>query len=161
MKKFVSCLFVVSLLLVVPSLVSAADLFVQSVKAPIFSAPSLGSQKIAEAVRGEMLKELEKKGDWYKVSYKDKVGWVSRLLVGTTQPMGKVLLAEEGGEKLEKGARKRASAFTTAAAARGLAEERARLSDKYKVDYKSVEAMETMKISDDEVSKFHEEGVGK
>jgi len=140
---------------------SAADLFVQSVKAPIFSAPSLGSSKVAEAVKGESLKELEKKGDWYRVGYKDITGWVSRLLVGSKPPSGKVSVLEDTEERIEKGARKRASAFTTAAAARGLAEDRARISDKYRVDYKGVEMMEAVSISDEEVLRFLQEGVGK
>lgn len=140
---------------------SAADLFVQSVKAPILSAPSLGSSKVAEAVKGESLKELEKKGDWYKVGYKDFTGWVSRLLVGSKPPSGKVSVLEDTEERIEKGARKRASAFTTAAAARGLAEDRARISDKYRVDYRGVELMEAVSISDEEASRFLQEGVGR
>lgn len=140
---------------------SAADLFVQSVKAPILSAPSLGSSKVAEAVKGESLKELEKKGDWYRVAYKDITGWVSRLLVGSKPPSGKVSVLEDTEERIEKGARKRASAFTTAAAARGLAEDRARISDKYRVDFRGVELMEAVSISDEEALLFLQEGVGK
>lgn len=138
---------------------SAADLYVQSVKAPIISAPSLGSSKVAEAAKGESLKELEKKGDWYKVGYKEITGWVSRLLVGPKPPSGKVSVLEETEEKIEKGARKRASAFTTAAAARGLAEDRARISDKYRVDFRGLEQMEAVKISDEEALRFLQQGV--
>lgn len=139
----------------------AADLYVQSVKAPIFSSPSMGSPKVADAGKGDQLKELEKKGDWHKVAYKDKTGWVSRLLVASKPPAGKVSLLEETEEKLEKGARKRASAFTTAAAARGLAEDRARVSDKYRVDHRGVEWMEAVKVGDEESLKFLEKGVGR
>lgn len=141
--------------------VEAADLYVQSVKAPIFSSPSMGSPKVADAAKGDQLKELEKKGDWHKVAYKDKTGWVSRLLVASKPPAGKVSLLEETEEKLEKGARKRASAFTTAAAARGLAEDRARVSDKYRVDHRGVEWMEAVKVGDEESLKFLEKGVGR
>ncbi len=144
-----------------PVFSAAADLYVQSVKAPILSAPSLGSSKVAEAVKGESLKELEKKGDWYKVGYKDITGWVSRLLVGSRPPSGKVSVLEDTEERIEKGARKRASAFTTAAAARGLAEDRARISDKYRVDFRGVEMMEAVSISDEEALRFLQEGVGR
>ena len=81
--------------------------------------------------------------------------------MSTKPPLGKVSILEEADEMLEKGARKRASAFATAAAARGLAEERARISDKYKVDYEGVEWMEALKIADEEASKFLQEGVGR
>ena len=144
-----------------PAFSAAADLYVQSVKAPILSAPSLGSSKVAEAVKGESLKELEKKGDWYKVGYKDITGWVSRLLVGPKPPSGKVSVLEDTEERIEKKARKRASAFTTAAAARGLAEDRARISDKYRVDFRGVEKMEAVSISDEEALRFLQEGVGR
>lgn len=148
-------------LLVAPGMAQAADLFVQSVRAPILSAPSLGSPKVAEAVKGESLKELEIKGFWYRVGYKKTSGWVSRLLVGPKPPAVKVSILEETSERLETGARKRASAFTTAAAARGLAEERARISDKFKVDYYSLETVEAIKVSDEEAVKFVQAGVGR
>lgn len=161
MKIFTRCSLLITPLLILPYIALATDLYVQSVKAPILSAPSLGSSKVAEAAKGESLKELEKKGDWYKVGYKEMTGWVSRLLVGSKPPSGKVSVLEETEEKIEKGARKRASAFTTAAAARGLAEDRARISDKYRVDHQGIEWMEAVKISDDEVLRFLQEGVGR
>jgi len=157
--KFIYCSLLIGLLLIAPYMVHAADLYVQSVKAPIFSEPSLGSKRLAESAKGELLKEIEKKGDWYQIDYKGVSGWVSRLLVSTKPPLGKVSILEEADEMLEKGARKRASAFATAAAARGLAEERARISDKYKVDYEGVEWMEALKIADEDASKFLQEGV--
>lgn len=144
-----------------PKGAQAADLFVQSVKAPILSGPSLGSSKVAEAAKGDLLKEVEKKGDWHKVVFKDATGWVSRLLVGPKPPSGKVSILEKADEKLETGARKRASAFTTAAAARGLTEDRARASDKFRVDYNALDIMEGITISDEEALRFIQTGVGK
>jgi len=149
------------MLLFLPSAVLAGDLYVQSIKARILSSPSLGSQIVVEANRGEVLKELEKEGNWFKVSYKESTGWVSRLLVGPKPPSGKVSVLEETEEKLEKGSRRRASAFATAAAARGLAEERARISDQLKVDYDGLEWMEKINISDEKAAMFIIKGVGK
>ena len=161
MKKIASCSLLMGSLLSAPLTAQAADLFVQSVKAPILSAPSLGSSKVGEAAKGDMLKELGKKGDWYNVGYKNSTGWVSRLLVGPKPPSSKVSVLEQTGEKLETGARKRASAFTTSAAARGLSEDRARISDKFRVDYNALDEMEAIKISDDEALRFVNQGVGK
>jgi len=161
MVKIAHCSLLIGLLLIAPSIAQAADLYVQSVKAPILSAPSVGSPKVAVAAKGETLKQIEKKGDWFKVEYKGASGWISRLLVGANPPAGRVSVLELTEEKVEKGARKRASAFTTAAAARGLAEERARLSDKFKVDYNGVEMMEAIRITDEEASRFIQEGVGR
>lgn len=163
-KRVLSRFFVCCSLLIAiayPSMAGTADLYVQSVKAPILSAPNLGSPKVDEAKKGEQLIEVEKQGNWHKVNYKDKTGWVSKLLVGQRPPAGKVSVLESSGEKLETGARKRASAFTTAAAARGFAEERSRVSDKYKVNFAKVEQMEALRISDEDAMKFLQEGVEK
>lgn len=160
MKTLTHRSLLIVFLLIAP-LAYSADLFVQSVRAPILSAPSFGSTKLAEAAKGEALKELEKKGSWHKVSYKDKTGWISRLLVSAKPPAGRVSVLEGTSENLETGARRRASAFTTAAAARGLAEDRSRVSDKYKVSFRGVERMEAVKINDDEALNFLLAGIGK
>jgi hypothetical protein len=150
----------VALLLFVP-LAQASVYYVQSVKAPILSNTSFGSPKVAEASKGDALEEVEHKGSWYKVMYKDKTGWVSRLLIGPKPPADRVSVLVGTNENLESGARKRASAFTTAAAARGFAEDRSRVSDKYKSDYAAIERMESVKISDEVAMAFIQEGVGK
>lgn len=160
MKIFTHRILFVPVLFVL-SQAHAADIYVQSVRAPILASSAFGSQKLAEAVKGETLKELEKKGGWHKVNYKDKTGWVSRLLVGSKPPAARVSVLEGSGENLGAGARKRASAFTTAAAARGLAEDRSRVSDKYRVNFASVERMEGIKVSDEEAYTFLLAGVGK
>lgn len=160
MKRLTHYSLLMALLLAAPW-AQAAVLYVQSIKAPILSAPSFGSSRLAEAAKGDALNEVENKGGWHKVSYKDKTGWVSRLLIGTKPPAGRISVLEGTSENLETGARKRASAFTTAAAARGFAEERSRVSDKYKVNFNKVERMEAIKISDEQAMAFLQEGVGK
>ena len=160
MKALTHCSLLIALLLIAP-LSQAAVLYVQSVKAPILSDTSFGSPRLAEASKGEALNEVEKKGSWHKVIYKDKTGWVSRLLIGPRPPADRVSVLEGTSENLESGARKRASAFTTAAAARGFAEDRSRVSDKYKTNFRGVERMEAVKISDEVALSFLQEGVGK
>lgn len=160
MKALTNCLVLVALLLIAP-LAQAAVHYVQSVKAPILLNSSFGSPKLAEAAKGEELKEVEKKGSWYKVIYKDKTGWVSRFLIGPKPPADRVSVLEGTSENLESGARKRASAFTTAAAARGFAEDRSRVSDKYKTSFEGVERMEAVKVSDEMALTFLQEGVGR
>ena len=159
MKIFIHHSLLMALLLIAP-LAQAVDLYVQSVRAPVLSAPSFGSSRLVEATKGDALKEIEKKGGWHKVSYKDKIGWVSRLLVGPKPPASRVSVLVGASEKLATGARKRASAFTTAAAARGLAEDRSRVSDKYRVNFAGVVRMEAVKISDAEAIAFLQAGVG-
>ena len=160
MKFFAHYTLFVVLWLIAP-LAQAAVYYVQSVKAPILSDTSFGSPKLAEASKGEALEEVENKGSWHKVIYNNKTGWVSRLLIGPRPPAGRVSVLVGTSENLESGARKRASAFTTAAAARGFAEDRSRVSDKFKTDFRGVERMEATKISDEVAMTFLQEGVGK
>jgi hypothetical protein len=142
-------------------LACATDYYVQSIRAPILSSPSFGSSKVIEASKGEVLQELERKGGWHKVLYKNKSGWVSRLLINSKPPARRISVLEATNENLETGARKRASAFTTAAAARGFSEDRTRVSNKYKVDFAGLARMEQIKFSDEEAMAFLQEGVGK
>lgn len=160
MKVLTRTSLLIAGLLVTP-LTQAAVIYVQSVKAPILSDTSFGSSKLAEASKGDELNVVENKGSWYKVAYKAKTGWVSRLLVGSKPPAKRASVLEGTSENLETGARKRASAFTTAAAARGFAEDRSRVSDKYKTNFRDVERMEAVKISDEVAMAFIQEGVGK
>lgn len=159
MKTFTHCLMLIALLFISTS--HAADYYVQSVKAPILADTSFGSQKLAEASKGELLNVVEIKGSWHKVVYNNKTGWVSRLLIGTNPPAKRVSVLVGTGENLETGARRRASAFTTAAAARGFAEDRSRVSDKYKSNFQGVERMEAVTISDEVAMTFLQDGVGK
>jgi len=148
-------------LMLFASSASAIAFYVQSVKAPIMSKPSFSATKLTEAKKGDTVSQLEVKGYWRKVNYKGKVGWISKLLVSTRKPAGRISVLERSGENLQTGARRRASQFTTAAAARGFAEDRARVSDKYKINFAGVEKMESIKISDEVAMAFLLEGVSK
>lgn len=132
-------------------------LYVQSLKAPLLSEPKLGSKELASIRRGESLKVIEKREGWFKVEYKNTQGWVSSLLLSNREPMEKVSVFEED-KSLKETARRRASSYTTAAAARGLLEDRARVSQKYMLDLSSIKWLEGIKIEEEEVLKFLEEG---
>ncbi len=132
-------------------------LYVQSLKAPLLSEPKLGSKELASIRKGESLKVIEKREGWFKVEYKNTQGWVSSLLLSNQEPMGKVSVFEED-KSLKETARRRASSYTTAAAARGLLEDRARVSQKYMLDLSSIKWLEGIKIEEEEVLKFLEEG---
>lgn len=160
MKAVTRFLLLLASLFIAP-LGQATVYYVQSVKAPILSDTSFGSPKLAEASKGEALQEVENKGSWHKVIYNNKTGWVSRLLIGTKPPADRISVLVGTSENLESGARKRASAFTTAAAARGFAEDRSRVSDKYKSNFGALERMEAVEISDEVAMAFLQEGVGK
>lgn len=159
MKVLLPLTGAVLLLIILTSISWAEDVYVQSIKASILSEPVTGSKIVATVKRGEILHVIEKKAMWFMVSYRDVKGWVSKLVVDQKPPSGKISIIEKTGERLEEGARKRASAFVTAAAARGLMEERARLSDKYRVDHKGIEWLEKIDVSEEDALRYIEEGL--
>lgn len=134
---------------------AGGTLYVQSARASLQDNPRLGGARVAELKRGDALVELESAAGWYKVRFGSKIGWVSRLVVSPKAPLGVVsVLGGKSDNEIEGGARRRASGFTTAAAARGLAEDRARLSQKFRVDYEGVTEMEELRIPSDEAAAF-------
>ena len=155
MKRIIWPLFLIILL---SSPLYASDIiYVQSLKAKIFSQPNFGSQLIGEAQRGTQLQVIEEEEGWYKVSSDSQAGWVSRLCVGENPPMEEVTVITEETPDLEKNARKRASETTSSAAARGLTPaDRKRLSDDHAADYHSLHKLitSTEDITEKEVEHF-------
>jgi hypothetical protein len=132
-----------------PAISATADeVFVQSVRASILNAPKFGAKALVEVPQGERLvSELVENG-WHRVSYAEHQGWIFGFLVGRTAPEGVVsLLDNADAQQFSESARRRASGFTTAAAARGLQGDRKRVSQKYQLDYAGVEWMEQININ--------------
>ncbi|MFN3739146.1 MAG: hypothetical protein ACK4TF_00540 [Thermodesulfovibrionales bacterium] len=159
-KRGTPLMVIILTLVLCPSLYAEEiKLYVQSIKASILSEPLMGAKELVKVERGEVLYGVEKKDRWYRVRYKDISGWVSAFVVDTKPPSKRLSIIETSEEELQHGARKRASAFVTAAAARGLMEERARLSDRYRIDPESLRWLEAIHVSDEEAIKFLEEGM--
>lgn len=144
----------------------ATQLYVKSVRAKILSKPSFRSKIVGIAKRGAIVEEIKRRGKWVEVKYKTtkglRKGWVSKYLVSTKRPMKRVSLLARGGS-LQKTSRRRASAFTSVAAARGLTDyDRARVGRKgYAVDFAALDRMDKINITEDEALKFIEQGVMK
>jgi uncharacterized protein YgiM (DUF1202 family) len=133
--------------------------YVQSVKARILSAPSFKASTLGEASKGTKLTAIGKEGSWIKVSFYGKQGYVSSILVSPYPPMARQGLIKADGSELQQGVRRRASTYTSAAAARGLAQDdRRRLGGEEKSDYTGLEKMEAITPSDAEVFRFMEAG---
>ena len=140
----------------------AEEVYVKSIRAKILSKPTLRSRTVATVQRGKALEKLRKTGKWVEVKFKGKRGWVSKYLVSTRPPMKRVSLLARGGN-LEKSSRRRASAFTSVAAARGLTDyDRTRAGRKgYVVDFAALEKMGKIEISEAEALQFIDEGVSR
>jgi len=138
-------------------LYAQTEYYVQSVKAKVMSNPSFKSTVIAEVAKGFKLTASGREGSWVKVRFSDKNGYVSSLLVSAHPPFEKAGIIKGEDADIKQGVRRRASSYTSAAAARGLAsDDRKRLGQEEKVDYKSLEKMEAFTLSDEEITRFME-----
>lgn len=131
--------------------------YVQSVQASVLSEPEFGADLQFKVERGAELKVIEQQQTWYQVGTPQGQGWIYHLQVAANPPREKISLLASQENDLAKGARRRASSFTTSAAARGLAENRTRMNGGYWTsDMSNVEAIEELKIPQNEVIEFHQ-----
>jgi uncharacterized protein YgiM (DUF1202 family) len=129
--------------------------YVQSVSARVRAEPSFNSKVIATAVKGQKLPSPGKEGGWIKVMVGDQEGYISSLLLSTQPPFAKTVIIKAEEPEIKQNVRRRASSFSSAAAARGLVDEDNKDDSKEnKADYESVKKMESLTIPNDEVNKF-------
>jgi uncharacterized protein YgiM (DUF1202 family) len=156
-KMIVQMVLVVVGVLFSTLLYAQAVYYVQSVKAKVMSGPSFKSAVIGEVSKGMKLAASGRAGSWMKVKFNDKDGYVSSLLVASHPPLEKTGVIKGEDAEIKQGVRRRASSFTSAAAARGLAQDdRRRVNTQEKADYDSVGKMEAFSLSDEEVRRFME-----
>ena len=160
MHKRIDLFLVVLVMALSATFAQAEEVFyVQSLKAKVMSGASFRSKVLGETTRGHKLVALGRMGTWVKVNYQSREGYVSALLVSTRPPMEKHGLIKADESVISHGVRRRASTYTSAAAARGLVQDdRRRLSRDEKVDYQGLEKLETVTITDDDIAKFMEGG---
>lgn len=147
----------IAALVLLPGIASAKDLFVQSVKAKIMSEPNFKAQVIDTVSRGDKLEQVEAKDGWFKVKAGAASGWVNHLAVADSAPLDKVTVVTADAADLQDKSRKRSSAITSAAAARGLSDaERKRMSEVGQADYRAMAQLEETAagISDREIRDF-------
>lgn len=155
MKK--TLVFLFSLLVISGTLYAEETLYVQSLKGKLMSEPNFKSEVKLEAKRGDKLNALEKKGSWHRVSAGSVEGWINRLSVSKFPPMNKVKIVKGNIENIDKLARKRSSAITTAAAARGLSDaDRRRLGQMSQADFLNLQKLEGLaaRITQEEIENF-------
>lgn len=153
-NSFVSGL-VLSLLCI--NLALAETAYIKARQAKIYIEPSAKSDLVTSAQKGDAVEIIEQQGRWLKVSFDQHHGWVSSMLVGKTPPGDKVTVLDDA-DSLEQTARRRSSASTSAAAARGLrSDDRARQSDDEVADFGAVRQMESMGVTEDEAIEFVEQ----
>ena len=160
-----NAILAVALTLLLPALCFSYDLYVTSARAAVYPAPDVDSGKLFDLASGTRMSGIAQKGHWHKVEYQGRKGWVYTFLVNTTPPVKREDIYGAGGsvireyEEFSGRARKRPSAYTAAAAARGLKEMRRRFSSRHRLDYAALEKMESRNIPNSQAMNFLAQGV--
>lgn len=148
---------VLGIVLFASPVLSAGAYYVQSTKAKVMSAPSFKASMLGEASRGTKLNVIAREGRWIKVNYYGKTGYVATLLVTPYPPLTMKGLIKAEDTDFQQSVRRRASTYTSAAAARGLAQDdRRRLSGQEKVDYDGLARVEEFTVSEADLARFLE-----
>lgn len=161
MEKKRLLLVVVSLFLVLFAATVFADesLYVQPFRAKIFDKPSIASEVLGQVDSGFTFLSTGKEGRWVKLSFKGKQGFIPAVQVAKTPPLGKSIVQNiDTAPKL--GSRVRASSSSAVVAGmKGLTyEDRARVTKGERSDFETLDKVETIKISPDELKQFQLEG---
>jgi hypothetical protein len=162
-KYFIIALLLAIFFFLIQTPLSGAEInkvmYIHSAKAPVYTQPNIQSEKIMELKTGMEIMILEEKGFWYQMTYQEIPGWIFKLMVRDTPPKETRKIDVTQLAELESKARKRPSAYTTTASARGLKTKRDRFASQYKNDYNALEKMESMVISREEADKFITDGM--
>ncbi len=146
------------LLLALPLGVGAEALYVQSAKAKLLAQPRFGAAVVGELERGSAIELRAEEGRWVQVGSGETLGWLTRFVIGPTPPIDRTSLLDEESPTIAPNARRRASAVTTAGAARGLAaEDRQRFGGDERGNRLGLDRMEALSLSEAEVRAFHAE----
>lgn len=134
--------------------------YVQNPNANIRSEPSFSGKTVTTLAKGKSLTFISKQGNWIKVKFDGKEGYISAQQVSIQPPLEKQQTAiKDAPEETKPTARSRASSYTSAAAARGLTKEELEREGITEVsDFNAVKKMESTKVTPDEVTKFKATG---
>jgi len=150
-------LLIIALFYLLPTLAWCSDLFVQSRTAPVFKKPSLTSMKLMVLAQGTKVTGLKKKGMWQQIQHNKKTGWVYSLMLSKALPQSPLDITSDQVDQMAQSARRRPSSYASAAAARGLVNQRKRLAQKLGYDYAALKKMESYAVDEKETLQFVKE----
>lgn len=161
MKRYLLYLLTVGSLSSIPvSFVIAEEfLFVQPFRSKVYAKPSIASDVLGSVDSGYKFSSAGKEGNWVKLDYKGKLGFIPAVQTAKTPPLGKAAVQSgEAGPKL--GARARTSSSSAVVAGmKGLTyEDRARVTKGERSDFGALDKVDALKISPEELKQFQLEG---
>ena len=138
---------------------SEEALFVQPYQVKIYAKPSIASEVLGTVDSGFRFVSSGREGNWVKLDFKGKQGFIPAVQAAKTPPLGKsTSQSAEPSPKLS--VRARASSTTAVVAGmKGLTyEDRARVTKGELSDFEALDKVDALKISPDELKVFQLEG---
>jgi len=138
---------------------SEDTLYIQPFRAKIYSKPSIASEILCAVDSGYHFVPIGKEGNWVKLSYYGKKGFIPASQTAKTPPLGKSS-SQAAVTSPKLGIRARTSSTSAVVAGmKGLTyEDRARVSKGERSDFDALEKIDALKLSPEEVSLFLLEG---
>lgn len=151
-------IFILSLLSATTAF-SEDSLFVQPFRAKLYSKPLMASEVIGTVDSGFQFVSAGKEGSWVKLSYKGKPGYIPAVQTAKTPPLGKSTApTAEVAPKLAARART-SSTSAVVAGMKGLTyEDRARVSSDERSNFESLDKVDAIKVSFEELESFQQGG---
>lgn len=154
MKAFVASLV---LFLGAAFFASAESVYVVAKVAPLFAKPAATAAKVTTLKQGDTLVIQEKTNGWYRVTVANQEGWV-RSMFTADKPVVKAEVTADSFQLDNVVSRKRASAYTTSAAAtRGLSSDNVRLRENLAFkdyNFQAASWMATFQYTEEEILAF-------
>lgn len=144
-----------SCLLMVAGISFAETYYLQTANARVMSKASFASDPLGVVRSGYSFSSLGKEGDWLKLDFNGKKGYIPALQAATSPPLARrnSVPGETATPKLSS--RTRSSQVVAVAGVKGLTyEDRARDSARERADYASLEKMEAIKVLPEEIAAF-------
>ncbi len=164
-KLWTVFLWIAALIFLKPDQGRSYDLYVTSLKASIYLMPDTTSEALFEVKQGFKLNGVRKSGYWHQVDHESRTGWIYGFQVGEKPPVKKNEIYGTFSSLFQKyetfmsRARRRSSAYSSVAAARGLKEHRQRVTVQYRLDFEALEKLEAVQFTDEQVMEFLREGM--
>ncbi len=141
-------------LMVLTTLSSGADFYIKSLKAPLLEEAKNGSKTLVILERSTQVEGLQSQGSFVHVKTKEKQGFINKMFLSDKAIEGKNSLLGQDVDISSK-ARKRASGFTSAAAARGLKEDSDEVFKSLgDANFEDLKKMEALAVKENEAVNF-------
>lgn len=135
--------------------------FVNSLKAKLYSEAKASSIVVSEIDRGDSLSVMVTEGNWIKVTAKGKIGWIAKLFTAKVAPLKSDDLKKFNNIDKEKVGRVRLN-YENKGAARGLTESTSKVSrygfESNQKSFEAIQFIDAQQTDLEAIKKFQAEG---